>query len=40
MARQPEPTGTCWYGCGEETRPGRFFLHGHDGIARFSAIHA
>ena len=29
-----EPTGKCWCGCGGETRPGSYFLPGHDTQAR------
>ena len=38
MQSQPRPTGSCWCGCGEETKPNRFFLPGHDSTALFSAI--
>ncbi|MHC3450725.1 hypothetical protein [Streptomyces prasinus] len=27
------PTGTCWCGCGMETRIGSFFARGHDKVA-------
>lgn len=26
----PQPTGTCWCDCGGATKPGAFFLQGHD----------
>lgn len=31
--RRPEPTGTCWCGCGDATGEGAFFVPGHDGRA-------
>jgi hypothetical protein len=31
-------TGICWCGCGEETKPGAFFLQGHDKTAESAVI--
>ena len=30
---QAIPTGKCWCGCGEQTKPGKFFVQTHDGKA-------
>ena len=32
------PTGTCWCGCGAETRRGSFFLSGHDRRAESALV--
>lgn len=33
-----QPTGTCWCGCGADTRRGSFFLPGHDRVAESAVI--
>ena len=33
LMQQARPTGKCWCGCGEQTSPGKFFAHYHDGKA-------
>lgn len=33
-----EPTGTCWCGCGQPTKPGRFFVQTHDRTAESAVI--
>ncbi len=38
MTIQPEATGICWCGCGEETKPNRFFLPGHDRRAEAAVV--
>jgi hypothetical protein len=38
MENRLEPTGTCWCGCGGETRPGSFFISNHDRIAEARVI--
>lgn len=38
--RKAEPTGECWCGCGSETKPGGFFLTGHDKTAESAVIGA
>lgn len=32
------PTGTCWCGCGQQTKIGSFFLSGHDRIAESAVV--
>jgi hypothetical protein len=32
------PTGTCWCGCEKQTKPGAFFLTGHDKTATSAVI--
>jgi len=32
------PTGTCWCGCGEATKPGSFFVVTHDRVAESAVI--
>ena len=33
-----EPTGSCYCGCGQATRQGRFFIPNHDRIAETKVI--
>jgi hypothetical protein len=32
------PTGTCWCGCGADTKLGSFFLSGHDKVAESAVV--
>lgn len=32
------PTGDCWCGCGTATKPGMFFVVGHDKVAESALI--
>lgn len=38
--KKAEPTGTCWCGCGQATKPGRFFVQNHDRKAEAAVIRA
>jgi hypothetical protein len=37
-AKRLLPTGTCWCGCGAETKRGSFFATGHDKRAESAVI--
>lgn len=38
MTNRPQPTGTCWCGCGGETGPGSFVIPNHDRIAEAKVV--
>ncbi len=38
MPKRLLPVGSCWCGCGGETRPVSFFLPGHDKVAESAVI--
>lgn len=38
MSNRLMPNGTCWCGCGKETKIGSFFLAGHDKVAESAVI--
>ncbi len=38
MKNDVEPTGICWCGCGEETKPDSVYLPGHDRRAEAAVV--
>ena len=40
MRIDPKPTGSCWCGCGQPTKPKSFFRPGHDRAAESAVIKA
>ncbi|MGE0597931.1 MAG: hypothetical protein AB7J35_12310 [Dehalococcoidia bacterium] len=38
MTEELQPGGQCWCGCGSGTKPGAFFLPGHDRAAEAAVV--
>jgi hypothetical protein len=38
MTDEPQPNGQCWCGCGSGTKPGAFFLPGHERAAEAAVV--